>query len=67
MSPYCGEADPIVRDIQERLGEQLRFVFRNVPIGTSNPHGFWEMLQRHLDDQPLLSALQRAAESDAEV
>jgi protein-disulfide isomerase len=36
--PYCGEAYPIVKDIQERMGERLRFVFRNFPISTSHPH-----------------------------
>ena len=36
--PYCGEAYPIVKNIQERMGEQLRFVFRNFPISTSHPH-----------------------------
>jgi protein-disulfide isomerase len=56
--PYCGEAFPIVREIQKRLGSNLRFVFRNFPIGTSHPHApmaaeaaeavgaqgkFWEM------------------------
>jgi protein-disulfide isomerase len=56
--PYCGEAYPIVKDIQERMGDQLRFVFRNFPISTAHPHAeqaaesaeaaatqgrFWEM------------------------
>jgi protein-disulfide isomerase len=56
--PYCGEAYPIVKQIQERMGEQLRFVFRNFPISTAHPHAeyaaeaaeaaatqdrFWEM------------------------
>jgi protein-disulfide isomerase len=56
--PYCGEAYPIVKQIQERLGKQLRFVFRNFPISTAHPHAeyaaeaaeaaaaqdrFWEM------------------------
>jgi protein-disulfide isomerase len=56
--PYCGEAYPIVKDIQARMGERLRFVFRNFPITTSHPHAeraaeaaeaaaaqgrFWEM------------------------
>jgi protein-disulfide isomerase len=36
--PYCGEAYPIVRQIQKRLGTKLRFVFRNFPIGTSHPN-----------------------------
>ncbi len=30
--PYCREAYPIVKQIQERLGARLRFVFRNFPL-----------------------------------
>jgi protein-disulfide isomerase len=56
--PYCGEAYPIVKEVQSRMGERLRFVFRNFPISTSHPHAeqaaeaaeaaaaqgrFWEM------------------------
>ena len=56
--PYCGQAYPIVKDVQARMGEGLRFVFRNFPISTSHPHAeraaeaaeaaaaqgrFWEM------------------------
>ena len=56
--PYCGAAYPIVKQVQARLGERLRFVFRNFPIATSHPHAeeaaeaaeaaaaqdrFWEM------------------------
>jgi protein-disulfide isomerase len=56
--PYCGAAYPIVKEVQARLGENLRFVFRNFPITTSHPHAeqaaeaaeaaavqgrFWEM------------------------
>jgi protein-disulfide isomerase len=36
--PYCGAAYPIVKEVQARLGERLRFVFRNFPITTSHPH-----------------------------
>jgi len=36
--PYCGRAYPIVKDIQARMGDGLRFVFRNFPISTSHPH-----------------------------
>ena len=36
--PYCGKAFPIVKAIQEHLGDRLRFVFRNFPIATSHPH-----------------------------
>jgi formate-nitrite transporter family protein len=56
--PYCGMAYPIVKDLQRRLGDQLRFVFRNFPLRESHPHAehaaqaaesaaaqgkFWEM------------------------
>jgi protein-disulfide isomerase len=36
--PYCGAAYPIIREVQARMGERLRFVFRNFPITTSHPH-----------------------------
>jgi protein-disulfide isomerase len=36
--PYCGAAYPIVKEVQARIGERLRFVFRNFPIPTSHPH-----------------------------
>ena len=35
--PYCGAAYPIVKEVQSRMGERLRFVFRNFPITTSHP------------------------------
>jgi protein-disulfide isomerase len=56
--PYCGAAYPIVKEVQSRMGDRLRFVFRNFPIATSHPHAeqaaeaaeaaasqgpFWEM------------------------
>lgn len=55
---FCGEAYPIVKNVQRHLGDRLRFVFRNFPIGTAHPHAeqaaeaaeaaaaqgmFWEM------------------------
>jgi protein-disulfide isomerase len=36
--PYCGAAYPIIKEVQTRMGERLRFVFRNFPISTSHPH-----------------------------
>jgi protein-disulfide isomerase len=56
--PYCGAAYPIIKEVQARMGERLRFVFRNFPISTSHPRAeqaaeaaeaaaaqgrFWEM------------------------
>ncbi len=36
--PYCGEAYPIIKNIQARLGDKLRFVFRNFPMAQVHPH-----------------------------
>jgi protein-disulfide isomerase len=56
--PYCGKAYPIVKRVQERMGNRLRFVFRNFPLSELHPHAkkaaesaeaaaaqgkFWEM------------------------
>ncbi len=35
--PYCGEAYPIVKHIQEQLGRNLKFVFRNFPLKKIHP------------------------------
>jgi protein-disulfide isomerase len=67
--PYCGEAYPIVKEIQERLGEKLRFAFRNFPLANSHPHAvhaaeaaeaaaaqgrFWEMHDLLFENQNAL-------------
>ena len=56
--PYCGRAYPIVQEVQRRMGDRLRFVFRNFPLTQIHPHAqhaaeaaeavaaqgkFWEM------------------------
>ncbi len=56
--PYCGEAYPIIKKIQEKYGNILRFVFRNFPLTQIHPRAefgaemaeasaaqgkFWEM------------------------
>lgn len=68
--PYCGQAYPIVKEVQQRLGDRLRFVFRNFPISTSHPHAqhaaeaaetaaalgsFWEMHDTLYEHQDALS------------
>lgn len=35
--PYCGEAYPIVKQVQKRLGARLQFVFRNFPLVEAHP------------------------------
>ncbi|HTR40715.1 MAG TPA: DsbA family protein [Pseudomonadales bacterium] len=67
--PYCGEAYPIVKEIQERLGEKLSFTFRNFPLANSHPHAvhaaeaaeaaaaqghFWEMHDALYENQQAL-------------
>ncbi len=56
--PYCKTADHIVKDIRKKLGDNVRFVFRNFPLIEVHPHAlhaaiaaeitgaygkFWEM------------------------
>jgi protein-disulfide isomerase len=68
--PYCGEAYPIIKEVQARMGERLQFVFRNFPISTSHPHAeqaaeaaeaaaaqdrFWEMHDALYENQSRLT------------
>jgi protein-disulfide isomerase len=56
--PYCGQAYPIIKQVQKHFGPKLRFVFRNFPVSQIHPHAqhaaeaaecaatqnkFWEM------------------------
>jgi len=36
--PYCGAAHPIVQALVDRLGDDLRFVFRHFPLAQAHPH-----------------------------
>jgi protein-disulfide isomerase len=36
--PFCGQAHPIVRAVQRRLGRQLRFAYRHFPLTEIHPH-----------------------------
>jgi protein-disulfide isomerase len=68
--PHCGRAYPIVKEVQARLGDRLRFVFRNFPLTQSHPHAqhaaeaaeaaaaqgrFWEMHDRLYESQAALA------------
>jgi len=35
--PYCGQAFPVVKELQRRFGTRLRFVFRNFPLTQLHP------------------------------
>jgi len=67
--PYCGAAHPIVKEVLARMGDRLRFVFRNFPITTSHPQAqhaaeaaeaaasqgsFWPMHDLIFEDQKRL-------------
>src|SRR5260370_16931126 len=71
--PYCGKAYPIVKEIERRLGDRLRFVFRNFPLTQSHPHAehaaeaaeaaavqgkFWEMHDSLFEHQRALDDAQ---------
>jgi len=36
--PFCGELQPIVKEIQRRLGDDLCFAFRHFPLTNVHPH-----------------------------
>jgi protein-disulfide isomerase len=67
--PYCGEAYPVVKAIQKRLGNRLCFAFRNFPLVNAHPHAehaaetaeaagaqgrFWEMHDLLFENQEAL-------------
>ncbi|NUQ21311.1 MAG: thioredoxin domain-containing protein [Gemmatimonadaceae bacterium] len=71
--PYCGMAYPIVKEVQQHLGDRLRFAFRNFPLTESHPHAehaaeaaeeaavqgrFWEMHDTLFEHQRALDDTQ---------
>jgi protein-disulfide isomerase len=38
--PFCGRAYPIVKSIQEKLGADMKFIFRNFPLRKIHPHAY---------------------------
>lgn len=67
--PHCGQAHLIVKEIQKRLGNQLRFVFRHFPLTTLHAYAqhaaetaeaasaqgwFWEIHDYQFEHQQLL-------------
>ncbi len=68
--PYCGQAEPVVRELISHYGE-LRFVFRHLPLTEVHPHAqlaaeaaeaaaqqdaFWGMHDLLMDHQGALTA-----------
>ena len=67
--PYCGAAHEVIREIQNRLGDEMRFVFRHFPLTNVHPHAehaaeaaeaagaqgsFWEMHDTLFENQQAL-------------
>jgi Na+/H+ antiporter NhaA/protein-disulfide isomerase len=68
--PYCGRAEPIVRELLTELGAEIRYVFRHLPLSDVHPHAqlaaeateaagaqdkFWEMHDLLFDHQDALT------------
>ncbi|MBV8546151.1 MAG: thioredoxin domain-containing protein [Acidobacteria bacterium] len=68
--PHCGAAHPVVKEIQQLLGDTLRFVFRQFPLTQIHPHAehaaeasesaaaqdaFWEMHDIIFENQTALA------------
>lgn len=68
--PHCGAAYPIIKKMQSKFGNQIRFVFRNFPLSDAHPFAlsaavateaaalqdkFWEMHDVIFENQQLLS------------
>ena len=78
--PYCGEAYPVVQELLERFGDQLRFVFRHMPLPDLHPRApfaaeaaeaagaqgrFWEMHDRLFEHQRELGDEELRSHADA--
>lgn len=36
--PYCGQAEPVLRELVNNFGEDITFVFRHLPLDEVHPH-----------------------------
>jgi Na+/H+ antiporter NhaA len=69
--PYCGQAEAVIRELLDSFGDELRYVWRHLPLGDVHPNAqmaaeaseaaaeqgrFWEMHDTLLTHQDELSA-----------
>jgi Na+/H+ antiporter NhaA len=67
--PFCGDATGVIDELRERFGDDLRYVFRHLPLRDAHPHAqlaaeaaeaagaqgrFWEMHDRLFSHQDRL-------------
>jgi len=67
--PFCGDATGSIQELRDRLGDELRYVFRHLPLTDKHPHAtlaaeaveaagaqgrFWEMHDRLFAEQDRL-------------
>jgi Na+/H+ antiporter NhaA len=67
--PYCGQAEVVIRSLLDSFGDDLRYVWRHLPLNDVHPNAqiaaeaaeaagaqgrFWEMHDRLLDNQDQL-------------
>jgi protein-disulfide isomerase len=38
--PYCGLAYVVLKEVEQQLGDRVRFVFRHFPLTNAHPHAF---------------------------
>jgi protein-disulfide isomerase len=70
--PYCGQAEVVIRELLDSFGDDLRYVWRSLPLNDVHPHaqmaaeaaeaaaaqgGFWAMHDQLLDHQDALTPL----------
>jgi len=70
--PNCGQAEPVVRELLNDFGHDLRYVFRHLPLSDVHPHAqlaaeaaeaaddqgaFWEMHDLLFDNQSALEPM----------
>jgi Na+:H+ antiporter, NhaA family len=78
--PFCREAYPAVRELLDRFGGELSFVFRHMPLTDLHPAAqraaeaseaaaaqgrFWEMHDRLFEAEPRLSEADLVAHAEA--
>src|SRR4029079_9697974 len=69
--PYCGQAEVVIRDLLDSFGDELRYVWRHLPLNDVHPNAqmaaeaaeaaaaqgaFWEMHDKLLEQQDELTS-----------